>query len=149
MDSISTSSLQAIADAPTSDLIRMAQGAGSLSSLKHGRRHHGRRHHRAHSYSTSSLGRRATSSLLREVGAGSSSLSPRRRHSYSTSSLGRRPTSSLLREVGAGSSLPSTSSLVMSLGPTTSSLRRSRSRSGHSYAHRALKHALAVANARV
>jgi hypothetical protein len=149
MDSISTSSLRAIADAPTSDLIRMAQGAGSLSSLKHGRRHHGRRHHgrhhRAHTYSTSSLGRRPTSSLLREVGAGSS-LSPRRAHTYSTSSLGRRPTSSLLREVG-GSALPSTSSLVMSLGPTTSSLRRSRS--GHSHAHRALKHALAVANARV
>ena len=138
MDSIGTSSLQAIATAPTSDLVKVTKGRKSVSSLKHhaARRHHAASRHtapRRHTYSTSSLRRRATSSLVRQVMAptslgGSSSL-------YGGSS-------SLS---GGSSMLPSTSSMVMSLGPHG---RRHRAASGHSHAHRSLKHALAVANAK-
>lgn len=130
-----SSLVRAINELPTTDLAALAGVHHSprhhSSSLRHHRhhRHHSPRHHRHHTYSTSSLRHRSTSSLLREVGGGSSSL-------------------------GGGMSSMGTSSMAMSLGqcapnyvidPKTGKCIHVHS---HRVSHHALKHALAVANAK-
>lgn len=105
----------------------------------HRRGHHGRHgHHRGHhTYTTTSLGRRGTSSLVRD-------LASLEGHPRRYSSLGRKSTTSLLRH--------GDSSLAMSLGqcPRGKVYDASKSRCvglhSHTVAHHALKHALARAN---
>jgi hypothetical protein len=121
----SSSLKRAIQGLPTTDLVRLAE---------------------PHSYSTSSLQNRSTTSLMHEVNNNNNNDHD---HSYNTSSLQNRSTTSLMREVGPSCSQ---TSIAISLGQCPKNHVYDADQDScvsvysHKFANKALTYALFKAN---